>query len=179
MKKYLLIISMALGVMVAATSCGGDKKTTDDTNTNEATEEAAAPEAAAEPEDNTLKPPFTIIGVQDTDEHNRQVVTLTFDQNGMYEVTIDDQDNNSGEWKTSKNVMGNEMIKTKTGKWTTNPRVVAEQIQKVYCAGEEDPAYYVPETGEYIYEMWEDCDNLKRRAQNDWWAGYTVVEIKK
>lgn len=49
MKKYLFIIAIALGVTVAATSCGGDKKTTEEAGSNETIEEVAT-----EPEDETI-----------------------------------------------------------------------------------------------------------------------------
>lgn len=159
MKKYLFLIAMALGVMVAATSCGGDKKTTEEAGSNETTEEVAVVETVAEPEDNTLKPPFTITAVQDGTFMNgltKTTITLTFKSNGRVEGrgTEEWKYNNTDEWVPAPE--GSKPEWEVNAKWTTRYREVGEGSQKVYEVGDEE--YFVPEDGEYLYRFWDECE---------------------
>lgn len=180
MKKYLFLIAITLGVTVATTSCGGDKKTTEEAASNEATEKNTSTEAIVEvAEDNTLKPPFTITAVRedhyDNYDDTRKTVTITFKENGMYEgvEVFEKLEKGTDVWTP------NDQIKDKTisGKWTTNHREVGENYQKVYVISSDgDIGYFVPEDGEYMYYVWEACSNFYKDSK---YQGYEVKEVKQ
>lgn len=172
MKKYLFLIAMALGVMVAATSCGGDKKTTDEAGSNETTEETAVVETVAEPEDNTLKPPFTITAEYNFDQttpHRTYIIEVL--KSGMYKGTeIEGWGENSPADTTQFE-----------GRWTTTHRMVGENAQKVYEIHFDYGAYegtmYIPDDGEMMYlGDWDDCENFVKKHQ---FVTYDIKDIKR
>ena len=185
MKKYFYrFAAMGIAILIM-TSCGGNNKgeSSNEDNQENVPEievaDATVEETPVEPEDNTIKPPFTIVAEQNGKFMNgltRTTLTLTFQKNGMVEGTkkLEWKWNDTDEWVEPG--AGYDALEEYNGKWTTTYREVGEENQKVYRTGSGEIGYFVPDDAEYVYYTWDACSNFWKDPK---YLGYEVKEVKK